>query len=63
MLLETPNLNDYAKECIGDQVNKPWTKDGRALNDMLPCSIGTTAPDKNDLGAPDSRDNYRGRGK
>ncbi len=34
--LENLGINHYAEEYIGDHVNKLWTDDGRALNDMLP---------------------------
>ena len=34
--LENLGINHYAEEYIGTHVNKLWTDDGRALNDMLP---------------------------
>ncbi len=35
-MLEELGIEHYAEEYIGDHVNKLWTEDGRALNDMLP---------------------------
>jgi S-formylglutathione hydrolase FrmB len=34
--LENLGIHHYAEEYIGTHVNKLWTDDGRALNDMLP---------------------------
>ena len=34
--LENLGINHYAEEYIGNHVNKLWTDDGRALNDMFP---------------------------
>ena len=34
--LENLGINHYAEEYIGTHVNKLWTDDGRAFNDMLP---------------------------
>ncbi|WP_114780632.1 alpha/beta hydrolase [Botryobacter ruber] len=34
--LEAYGISHYAEEYIGDHVNKLWTPDGRAYNDMLP---------------------------
>ena len=34
--LENAGINHYTEEYIGDHVNKLWTDDGRALNDMFP---------------------------
>lgn len=36
MMLEELGIEHYAEEYIGDHVDKLWTADGRALNDMLP---------------------------
>ena len=35
-MLEDLGIEHYAEEYIGTHVNKLWTNDGRALNDMLP---------------------------
>lgn len=35
-MLEDLGIEHYAEEYIGGHVNKLWTNDGRALNDMLP---------------------------
>ena len=35
-MLENLGIEHYAEEYIGTHINKLWTDDGRALNDMLP---------------------------
>ena len=36
LMLENLGITHYAEEYIGKHVDKLWTKDGRALNDLLP---------------------------